>query len=883
MSPGMRRLPSLAGPVCVALGAWCALGAVAPLTPDRALPRLAVPAPWWSLVLLVAAAAVVPAWRRRPVLALPALLSVLPWLPVPLPAVALMWTGPLAWLPVAAVLFATAGPPVAAWVGRRVEGWSPLRSSVTAGVLTLACGGSVAWAVSPYTPGGDEPHYLIVTQSLIADGDLKIENNHENREYLAYFPLNLDPSYLQRGASGEIYSIHMPGLPAALVPAFWLFGYRGAQLTLLLLAAVAGGLIWHAGWLASGDRRAAWFGWAVVATSLTFLIQSAAIFPDGPGAFVVAAAAWTLVCLARAPDRVGGRTLIGVGALLGSLPWLHTRFAILAAGLGLALSLALLADPTRQLAARARRIALLLSVPAVAAVGWFAYFRVVYGTFDPTAPYAAADSLRWAFVPAGLLAVFVDQQFGLLLYAPALAAGLAGIWMVRALPARRWVWPMAGAALAYLAVATRYWMWWVGGPAPPARLATAVLPALALAATVAWHRASLPLRAVWSALLALSAATTLVTMAVARGYMAYNLRSDETRWLEWLGPLVNLPRGWPSFFWALDPTELSSEIAFFGHAAVTLVVVVGGGSALVWLGRARSWKGSRLAGATALGVLLLLMVVTSSGWTYDGAPTLDPARAQLSALAWSRAGRPAVVIDTLSVRHGQPEPRLVIRGEEPPVRGGLPHAYFPSVPPGDYEIWVEVADPVLGSLGVRVGRSPDSLRIFDAGRRSSEAFRLPLPAGAVDLSLEPDERLLSRPLRLAIAPVASAPARGTEAWMGLSYNDVDAFFMDRGAFAESSGFWVRGGETAELVFVPPAGRLDVTLDLQNVPVPNRVEVSGAVDSTVALAPGERRSLQLPVDPTGAVRVRVSSSAGFVPSQASGSVDGRFLGVWGEVK
>ena len=67
--------------------------------------------------------------------------------------------------------------------------------------------------------GGDEPHYLVITHSLLADHDLDIANNHEHRDYKAFYPGELRPDYLQRSQSGQIYSIHAPGLPLVLVPA----------------------------------------------------------------------------------------------------------------------------------------------------------------------------------------------------------------------------------------------------------------------------------------------------------------------------------------------------------------------------------------------------------------------------------------------------------------------------------------------------------------------------------------------------------------------------------------------------------------------------------------------------------------------------------------
>ena len=40
----------------------------------------------------------------------------------------------------------------------------------------------------PSVPSGDEPHYLIITQSLLKDGDLRIENNHQQRRLPGVLP-----------------------------------------------------------------------------------------------------------------------------------------------------------------------------------------------------------------------------------------------------------------------------------------------------------------------------------------------------------------------------------------------------------------------------------------------------------------------------------------------------------------------------------------------------------------------------------------------------------------------------------------------------------------------------------------------------------------------
>src|SRR6185436_20683483 len=107
-----------------------------------------------------------------------------------------------------------------------------------------------------------EPHYLVIAESLRRDGDLAIDDNHERGDYLAFFRGGLAPDYLRRGVDRRIYSIHAPGLPVLLLPAYAAFGYGGAIAALLLATACGAALLWRLVHAVTGEAGAAWFAWA---------------------------------------------------------------------------------------------------------------------------------------------------------------------------------------------------------------------------------------------------------------------------------------------------------------------------------------------------------------------------------------------------------------------------------------------------------------------------------------------------------------------------------------------------------------------------------------------------------------------------------------------
>ena len=77
---------------------------------------------------------------------------------------------------------------------RLIEGrWAP--HAVTAMALVTALAAAALLVRDGRVPGGDEPHYLIITQSLLSDGDLRIENNHDRGDYFAYVTQELPPDF----------------------------------------------------------------------------------------------------------------------------------------------------------------------------------------------------------------------------------------------------------------------------------------------------------------------------------------------------------------------------------------------------------------------------------------------------------------------------------------------------------------------------------------------------------------------------------------------------------------------------------------------------------------------------------------------------------------
>jgi hypothetical protein len=872
---------TIAALVCAAIAAWLSGGSLTLLPTAPGTPRAGIfPSILWLAVALAVALAI--GWRTPPkfikksFIFLASVLVALPWLPVRVPPAFLIWAGPAKLWVWALLVVSLAVPPLAKRAPLVLSGLvaDPRRAPWLAGILALGLYSAGAWLVFPRLPAGDEPHYLVITQSLLRDHDIRVGNNYLNGDYHEYYAGALQPHYLRRGLNQEIYSVHAPGLPALVAPVFALLGYPGVLLFLALLSACGTALTWTAIWHVTDDAAASWFGWSVAALSTPFFFQAFTMYPDAPGGALLMV---TIVAL-TAREKPSTLHLVACGATLALLPWLHTRFAVLAGMAGLVLARRLVAE-----AGGARRVLALLSIPIASGLAWFAFFYEIYGTVNPAAPYNGYTQTSLANVGRGLPGLLIDQQFGLLPNAPAYLCAILGCAaLFRRAP--RIAIELAAIVLPYVIAVAAYQMWWAGYSSPGRFLAPVLLP-LAIPAGI-WFASSRLLAVRTMNLLALMV-TLLVTTTIAiveRGALLFNARDGASRLLLWLSPFVNLTTGFPSLF----QTTPERALAYAGLWVASVAAIAA--LAMVAFRRQtdRSVSVASMVGMTALGV----MAAVSLTWRASGSVAATPvsANAALRRSVSTTDGRIGIRFAPFRLLTAS-EILLASSREqwtrsEPQAAGPTVLLQYPMA--ATYEIDAAI----VGSGGGRVAVTLDrefgpawSWPLPATPGAWRQTFTIPTPAtGLLVTGDAAARRVVDRMALRAVKLVKNGGVIDTRPLHTARYGPAVVLLMRGHVYMEPAGAWVAGASDAEFVIQPDAGR-EIQLFVRNAPVPNHIRLeSGAWREDIALMPREERLVTVPGDPdAGAIRLNVACAAGVRPSAVERSEDTRLLGCWLETR
>ena len=395
---------------------------------------------------------------------------------------------------------------------------------------------------------GDEPFYLITTQSLIEDRNLDLRRQYELHSYKSFFD-HPDGLWTQSSAreNGKLLSPHNPGLSIFIIPGFRFGGLIGVQIQMMVVASLTFSLAYILLVRVTGRLWISWLATITVAATSTAFIYSTEIYPEFPAALLLII---SLLIIQRASQSSTWQA-IGLLLCLSAMVWLGVKYAPLA-GL-VAIWGFWRMNPSE-------RGIFLVSTTLSASL--FAWFHL--DTFGGLTPYSVNlvyagdgtisilgdhfDFTKRLYRPLGL---FVDQRFGIARWAPILLLVIPAaplLWKINALSRLILTLLIVQIFIATFVVITMMGWWF------PGRTIVTVLPLMALPLTIlftqspAWVRVVLGVLSAYSvlitALLAVSGHAQEIVIAVNPFEMSSTL-------FQLISPIVPDYRMWDGHTWTL--------------------------------------------------------------------------------------------------------------------------------------------------------------------------------------------------------------------------------------------------------------------------------------------------------------------------------------------
>jgi hypothetical protein len=433
---------------------------------------------------------------------------------------------------------------------------SEVRWSANRAFLIAAIGYAVMIPLQLRTPiDGDEPYYLMMTESLVRDHDLDLADQyrdiaHSDTGRPDLVPQTGDP----RGPHGEQYSRHEPFLPILMAPGYALGGLPGALAVIALFGALLARstvrFLEDEG-IDDATTRALF---PLIAFGPPIVFYATRIWPEVPAAFCF------LEALRGVRQRRPPRWIAAIFALV----LLKIRFGLIAI----------------VLLARALRTRKQLAIAgAVVAVPLFVAWLI---TGNPINTHSWRElmpnglSSYWL----GLFGLVLDGAAGLLFQAP--------LYVLAIIALPRWKEMPEGFRLgvstsllyvAYLVPRSE----WHGGWSPPLRYIVVLMPVLALGCAAVWQRVGAGVRAIiagWTLM--------LVVHGTVFPWRLFHLATGEN----FIGE--SLSETWHSDFSRLMPSFIRPNFGATVGSVVLVVIMIVVLLAVI-LSRAHAARGKRHA------------------------------------------------------------------------------------------------------------------------------------------------------------------------------------------------------------------------------------------------------------------------------------------------
>lgn len=175
---------------------------------------------------------------------------------------------------------------------------------------------------------GDEPHYLMVSISLLDDGDIDLSNNYDRADFLRLGLQTLGPRVIS-GDLTHVYPTDPWGFAALLIPALKLGGVFGVKLFLIFLTGLLAVSIYHFALCFSRCNTPSAVSALVVCCSPPVIWYGSQVFPE----IAITLFFCTGMLLIHRHSELVQKHPFLCGMLPGVLPLIHTRGLVIAVGM----------------------------------------------------------------------------------------------------------------------------------------------------------------------------------------------------------------------------------------------------------------------------------------------------------------------------------------------------------------------------------------------------------------------------------------------------------------------------------------------------------------------------------------------------------------------
>jgi len=407
--------------------------------------------------------------------------------------------------------------------------WSATRAAIAVTLFYI-----VAVPLMLRTPiDGDEPFYLLITESLLHDRDLDLANQYRDLAHSATGRTDLVPQLGDPvGPRGERISRHEPFLPLLMIPGRALGGLPGAIATIVVFAALLARSTVRLFEDEGIDDETIRAVFPFIALGPPIVFYAARIWPEVPAAF----------CFVEAVRGVRQRRAWRWVPALLAFVLLKLRFLLVA--------IVLLA---RALRTRGQILVAVVIIAVPLLIAW-----LVSGS--PTNVHSLAELIPGspAAMARGLFGLLLDGAAGILFQAPIYLLGVLALARWRDMPAGFRL-GMSSTILYLLYLVPR--AEWHGGWSPPLRYIVFLMPLLALGVAAIWKRVAptpIALAAAWT--------IALVAHGMAYPWRLFHIENGENPAGEMLSSI------WHSDFSRLFPSFIRLNFAAIVASVVAVIV-----------------------------------------------------------------------------------------------------------------------------------------------------------------------------------------------------------------------------------------------------------------------------------------------------------------------